>query len=1403
VSLAIGTAPWWTRRLRAPEPSRWLVAMGALGALAVGCLLIDRVAPRMVVFKLGFAWGTVFAFYAALRACITAERGSGLRVAASFIAGAITAVSCSILDPGVSVVIVYPGLIAAVLFAGHDARYADASVRQMSSYRLHHAPLVVSQATLVLVLGLAIAVWAVAGLVTASGGEPDALLSRTVTFGAIHLLVFLAALFIPAVVIAYRRRGWNAAIPWVVATVVLVNAWVLRGPALDHALASRTQAADRVALVTDPGYALLHSETKFLAGITAWRETIDPNAAPNLVDGQGYFGAQLLDPGVLLSVENDYFPVLLLREAGVRGIMLVTLTLLLLVTGLWLISGSRFRHGTYPQRARALGALVLGILCIYQPLASLGVLPLTGIAWPGLGLDSPSDFWLLLGLALWTLLAGRDTADEQDERLDEMDADLRKSRLFRRVRVLVGFAAGTLALAGLLLLGRASAFASRRPNPVDANGRAVAPFDGLVSAIDYAYQLQCPWPKKSATEIEDLVPVDLLADPVDPGPLRFHESLTANWDDQRSSAVAVARRFLAGDTAACRGGAGLWSFENVPEAPAECRMMFKSGWPEVHLTVTRASDGEHRARCSVLTGTEVLHKLRLPVRRPYRNARIRLVSRAMGVASHDVGELVSGHLSVRLRPGGGEVDASAARPGLYVAEQVRISDSLRIEISDAGAVLRYDRAKAAPDSEPLLFVREPTETPVQLLRPDERSWRLVPPSRGDVPLDTMAVVVVGGPHARSLWLFRPAVDPLLADDISTVQGERRRHYLYGGLVPELGWINPFSPQMSLGLDGWIRVAMTEYDQSPVQQPPTTWIDGAAEREYCGTLDPRNEPLDTRIGRVCETSPLDGVLECRVSIQPELTIRLRHLTEMISLRPVEFMPSKSKSKHKVRPPARAGFVLLRGDTGEIAAQGEFVPGRASSAYAPATPELEQHLIRLREDRDPATGRKLPRSARGEASAEKVEWAHPIAVGSTMKPLLARALELADPLFARSLVLEGSKFAGATCRKRRHAILGHCPPTDSLWNHEGSTNLSQFLSTSVNWYQAAVGLLGTAVPRGSWGFGEDEIPVEPTSLVALNVGAHKSDAALWTSYRGKTVISARHTVNIAALRETAMWRRFEQVLGRPLCVLGNKSLCRRDAARKDLCAARALPVEEPSRDLRHLVALGPSSFNFYPQLADETRRVSNVTTAEYLQFLRGSGIHPLGSLAQLTDAFNRVVYEPEPGGTDGRYRLAASWFPVASVGTTPSQTCSRESFDATVSAGICEVVRSGPASAQLRGLLDDESIEIYGAKTGTIDSLADIAEKPAACEAYNQGHTIAGRALEDKEQPYWLDCKRRATGSINDTLLVISFGVRIGGGVVPLTLGLRFQRSGPGLATATVRLYIDAIRDYFAFAPDAGG
>jgi hypothetical protein len=258
---------------------------------------------------------------------------------------------------------------------------------------------------------------------------------------------------------------------------------------------------------------------------------------------------------------------------------------------------------------------------------------------------------------------------------------------------------------------------------------------------------------------------------------------------------------------------------------------------------------------------------------------------------------------------------------------------------------------------------------------------------------------------------------------------------------------------------------------------------------------------------------------------------------------------------------------------------------------------------------------------------------------------------------------------------------------------------------------------------------------------------------------------------------------------------------------LCAVRALPIDKPTSDLRHLIALGPSTFDFYPQLRDPGRRVgTSVSTREYLQFLRGSGLHPLGSLLQLTDAFNRVVYEYGGTALDTPqkigFSLAASWFPMAARGRTPAWNCANASFERDVSTGLCEVVRTGTADDALGPLLDDARFVIYGAKTGTIDSLADVAENPGACAHYATGHSIPDQPENAAKQPYWLPCtkNRNTLRGVNDSLLIVSFAVRAGDGeLVPLTLGLRFQRSGSGLAVRVARHYLDVIHDYFAPAP----
>ena len=1359
-----------------------LAPLAALIGIAIVAGLAAAASLREPSIKLALAWGIALLFHAALGTAVQPDRVDARRLYTAVAAGGAAALAAILLDPGIATAIVLPGLVFALLFAAHDASFDDRALRQVGSYRRRHAPLAACHAALVLAVGAAAALWAIVGLLSGDGGrggEPG----RALTSAAFHLPLLVAGFLAPAAFLVARRRGRNAAWPWVVAAAAAAAVWLARDPLLEWIIASDSQAASRIALVSDPGYALLRSPDRFLAGLTAWRETAFP-ASASAWTGQGYFGAQLLDPGVLLSVENDYLALLILRESGAAGLLAPALLLVGAAAGLFLLAGDRFRRGGAAERRRALAALLLGVLAIYQPLAALGALPLTGLPWPGLGIDSPSDVWLLAAVLLFIAVWGR--AD--DAELDAYDADLRRERRFTRLRRAEQAAAVLLIAAAVLVVARAAVGAASRP----------AALAGTSDALAYARGLSCAEPADAApsspTAPSGSIPGDLAGQPADPGSARFHAALRQSWPFARQLAAAIAARVAArpgidpDECAAAAGETGPWRVA-AGDTHGECRLLLAVGLPEIEIKVSRPAERDPaRLACSVGPPDETLRRLRLPTARPLQGARVRLVSRAMGAAARDVGELMSGASVVRLRPGGELVSLAAGRPGLTAAGRVALGNGVLVSAGDDGARLELAAGTRAGDVMLLVRGADP-----------ENGWSQLPIQKGrdGTPLDRLALLVVtgrGGP-AGGVWLFRPrtswpgsgddagaVVNPILADDADSASGPARRAYPYGGLLPEVGWVNRFQRRRSLGLDGWVRVAVDELTASRAGAAPS-WSGSTTPAARCGPLDP--PPADP--SRVCALAA-DGVIECRVSLQPELAVRLRHLTELLSLDPERY-GGKGRG---FTPPLRSSFALLRGDSGEILAQGEFVPGRAGSLYAPATSELELRLIRAREDRDLDTGRLLPPSERGEASGEKVEWNQAIAVGSALKPLMARAFEQVSPDLARNLILRGAPYDGAACRgSSAHALLGHCPPTDSLWNHREAMNMSQFLAQSANWYMAAIGILGTALPDGRVGLGETEVAID--EILFRDVGDHATDAALWTERDGRAIVTASHVIDLEGLRQAPMWSGLEAVVGRRMCQLGDKRACRREGDRADLCAARAMPVAEPSADLRHLVALGPDAFDFHPEVP--LRVAGRATTLEYLQFLRGSGIHPLGSLLQLADSFGRVVYEPTPGRNG--YRLAASWFPVPSVARPPQADCGQPvSTGDPVRDGLCDVVRHGTAARALSSLLTDTSIAIYGAKTGTIDSLGDVAAHRKACAAFRDSHTLADRPRKQGEQPYWLACGKEAAPP-DDSLLLIAFGVPTpGGGVTPLTLGIRFQRSGAGFAAQAARHYIDVVRDYFA-------
>jgi hypothetical protein len=530
--------------------------------------------------------------------------------------------------------------------------------------------------------------------------------------------------------------------------------------------------------------------------------------------------------------------------------------------------------------------------------------------------------------------------------------------------------------------------------------------------------------------------------------------------------------------------------------------------------------------------------------------------------------------------------------------------------------------------------------------------------------------------------------------------------------------------------------------------------------------------------VCAPSPLDGVLECRVALQPELAVSLRALVDQIAQTPEPYTG-------RTVTPARVGYVVMRGDTGELLAQGDVVPGRPPLAYAPADAAAETRLIRLREDRDPVTGGP---GQRGETDEERVDWNLPIAVGSTFKPIVARAAEQAFPQLVPALVLTASGHARG-CKSRRgnavDPILGHCPPTP-LGNTPATADLHEFIARSPNWYQAALGLIGLGLPSGRF-----EVKGEAKTLADIT----SVDLAAWPVEAPLTIRDAQgpivrdSDVVVAGLRRTPMWGRVEALLGRPLCTLGDRKSCERAADRADVCAARALPIPGADRDLRYLVSLGPDRFHFY---GDDRPNQGSVAVREYFQLLRGSGVHSIGSLAQLTDAFSRVVYDASTGAP----KLAASWFPAPAVGVSPTWSCASSAGRAPnllgADGGLCAVVQDGgTAHAAFGKLLADPSVVIYGAKTGTIDSLAEIARHTASCEAYNRHHTIAGKPLDRAHQPGWLECGKTPP---DDSLFVVAFGVVTKQGTIPVTLGLQLQRGGKSAAARTAPHLVAVIASY---------
>ena len=258
--------------------------------------------------------------------------------------------------------------------------------------------------------GLATTALAAGVAIAALAASQRALIEYGAT-AILHVPLIAAAMFALAALVARtHRRSWT---PWLAAALAALAIWGMREPILGRVTAGDGTASDRVAAVIDPGYALLRDDRAFAANASAWREATLASNHDDRWRGQGYFGARIRDPGVSRSIDNDYLPVLIARETGVGGLVQTVALLLAIIVGAAAIAAARLRHASRQHRARSLVCAVAGSLVVYQPLAAVGILPLTGISWPGLGIDSPADLWLFVIGLVWCVMGGETGADDE------------------------------------------------------------------------------------------------------------------------------------------------------------------------------------------------------------------------------------------------------------------------------------------------------------------------------------------------------------------------------------------------------------------------------------------------------------------------------------------------------------------------------------------------------------------------------------------------------------------------------------------------------------------------------------------------------------------------------------------------------------------------------------------------------------------------------------------------------------------------------------------------------------------------------------------------------------------------------------------------------------------------------
>ncbi len=1283
-------------------------------------------------------------------------------------------------------------------------------------------------------------------------------------------------------------------------------------------------ASHRISSVVEPAHLLLFNNVAFEKNVGAWNATtIDirdkTNSAgqyPRKRDGGlGYFGAQIVNGGIRHSIENDYFPILLIQEVGAKGLVRVTVILIFLVIAAGAIGAGRFEAGSAGSRARRLFAAMLFLLTMYQPMASLGVLPLTGISMPGFGIDSPGDLWPLILMLLFALVLDENSDVPADCRMDDDYAERpSKARWIAGLLSAIGLIA--VCILSISVIRTSAQFATQRPAPYDAEGkRWNKPFDQLNDVFDYVLrirgqfsahdvaanpgcvadagrtQVECPLAGGAATPI-----VPNIVRPRTDGlgnemlrnfDARLVDSWNVNLDDLRerigkyiaspmpdNCVIPVEETRKPGFVGRIwskvkrvfkkRDSGHAWSSHtaSLEDSPA-CQFRLKTGWPEVVVTVARGDGDTYVEKVEISQSESQFSTLGIEPTNPFRNTRVRVVSKAMGDSALDVAEVIGPSFVARLRPGDPSmVDVSTAAIGFHHGHEIKLSDRIALTVGEDGSSAVVRTTSEGPDKYKTAIKLISLARPRDQMRhysQETQKWSVLASSDGKEPGKTenvtvtdLTLVVADAGTGPMVWMIRPrtvwgagderpVVDPMIADDVENVVQGRRRFYVYGSLLPELGWSTGYQ---WLGLDGWIKKAVSDFTVAPIQftddpDEKQLTLQMAADKmleqrkkfqsDFCGTLEPPVEPVSAtedpyrQLEPVCTRSRLDGVLECRVSVQPELELQLRHMLELTSQRP-EIMP------YSGQPSIRSALALLRGDTGEIVAQSAFVPGRESSVLAPRTARLEQQLIKELETK------------RIQEGGEKIEWNEPTPIGSAMKPLLGRSVEIVAPDIAKNLVL-GVRGARTSKPCKYGSMLGHCVPAEATWHYSqhGNVGMFPYIAKSENFFQAGLGLLLTGIGNGGrlkLGEIRDQTRDAPKTDVEflskpINLVHRDKENALWTTQDGKSVLGRDGKINLDNLKTAPAWQQFENLMGRPLCNEGDKVNCLKASKFKDLCAARGLPITEPRNSLRNTVATGHGMFDFSDdsrvEYNPDSRHVSSAR--EYLQFLRGAGKHRPLSVIQLADAYNRLFFDRSRPQSEGgnrfkpvKFGLAASWFPVSRPATfgLPETACRRDvdrgrplAYRQTIHDGLCGVFseNKGGTAHAIGFTAAWQGVDIYGGKTGTPQTLGPLAQHRDVCRNFNIKHTVPGG--DDSYNEYYIDrCPpgRRMNGKADaggvapdDNLFVVGLGVHTGssgqvqpdqGGVVPLTMAVGYTGVGPsGYAVKATQYLMQLVINYF--------